>query len=61
MYGKGHTSRRNIDLLQVVIVNLGDRNEAADHPILRLMNSLLSLETGAREKKGCCRKNFTLP
>lgn len=58
LYGKGHTSRRNIDLLQVVIVNLGDPNEAADHPILRLMNSLLSLETGAREKKRVLQEEF---
>ena len=51
LYGSGRTLRENVDLLQAVIVNLGNPEEAADSPILRLMNVLLSSDIGAGEKQ----------
>ena len=58
LYGKGRTFRENVDLLQVVIVSLGDPEEAADSPILRLMNVLLSSDTGTDEKRRVLQEEF---
>lgn len=45
------TSGKNSDLLEILIINLGDAREPVDNQILRLMNVLLSAQTDVREKQ----------
>ena len=60
LYGSGRALRENVDLLQAVIVNLGDPEEAADSPILRLMNVLLSSDIGPGEKQRVLQEEFRI-
>ncbi len=55
---KSKTDRRNIDLLQAVIVNLGGPDEPVNHKILRLMNVLLSSQTDVQEKQQVMQEEF---
>ena len=48
----------NADLLQAMIINLGDPGIPVENPILRLMNVLLAAETGAEEKKQVLQEEF---
>ena len=48
----------NIDLMQAVIVNMGDANAPVKNQILRLMNVLLSDTTGTKEKKRIMEDEF---
>ena len=45
------TSGKNSDLMEILIINLGDAREPVDNQILRLMNVLLSAQTDVREKQ----------
>lgn len=58
LYGEPDTCRQDVDLLQAVIVNLGDPESDMDNQILRLMNVLLSSEKTAEEKKKVMQDEF---
>ena len=50
--------RENVDLMQAVIVNLGDAETPVQNQILRLMNVLLSEETNALSKQKVMQEEF---
>ena len=52
------TSGKNSDLMEILIINLGDAREPVDNQILRLMNVLLSSQTDVREKQRVMREEF---
>lgn len=58
IYGDIDFPHINADLLQVMIINLGDPGVPVESPILRLMNVLLAAETGAEEKKQVLQEEF---
>ena len=47
-----------MDLMQAVIVNLGDEDAPVDHRILRLMNVLLSERADAQSKQKVMEEEF---
>lgn len=51
-------SGKNSDLMEILIINLGDAREPVDNQILRLMNVLLSSQTDVREKQRVMREEF---
>ena len=51
VFGNVELEKGNIDLMQAVIVNMGDANAPVKNQILRLMNVLLSDTTGTKEKE----------
>ena len=51
----------NYDLLTVMMLRLGPAEKAADKPILRLLDVLLSAETKPEEKKAILEKDFDIP
>ncbi len=51
----------NYDLLTVIMLRLGAAEKAADKPILRLLDVLLSAETKPEEKKEILEKDFDIP
>ncbi|HIS27313.1 MAG TPA: hypothetical protein IAA57_10580 [Candidatus Pullilachnospira intestinigallinarum] len=52
------TFGKNSDLMEILIINLGDAREPVDNQILRLMNVLLSCQTDVREKQRVMREEF---
>ena len=52
------TSGKNSDLMEILIINLGDAREPVDNQILRLMNVLLSSQTDVREKQRVMMEEF---
>ena len=58
VYGTSDTRRQDVDLMQAVIVNLGDPESGMDNKILRLMDVLLSPELDTREKKRVMQDEF---
>ena len=51
MYGDIEARKSDTDLLQAIIVNLGDADHPVDNRILRLMNVLLSSKKDIRTKQ----------
>ena len=49
------------DLMEVVIVNLGDADKESDLEILDLLNTLFSLSTSSETKKNVFRKILASP
>lgn len=60
VFGKVDTSGRDSDLMQAVIVNLGEPDKPVDNQLLRLMNVLLSAQTDVREKQRVMREEFNI-
>ena len=58
VYGTPDTSGKNSDLMQAVIVHLGDANVPVGNQILRLMNVLLSEKTNAIKKQQVMEEEF---
>ena len=58
LYGEPERGGRDVDLLQAVMVNLGDADSLVDSQILRLMNVLLSAQMSAQEKKEIMQEEF---
>ena len=58
VYGTPDTSGKNSDLMQAVIVHLGDANVPVGNQILRLMNVLLSEKTDAIKKQQVMEEEF---
>ena len=60
LFGNIETRKQDIDLLQAIIVNLGDPEEDVNNQILRLMNVLLSSKTGVEEKQKIMHDEFRI-
>lgn len=54
-------TKRDYDLLTVIMLGLGNADEATDKPILRLLDVLLSAETKPEEKKEVLEEDFDIP
>ena len=58
VFGESISEKENVDLMQAVIVNLGDEDAPVDHRILRLMNVLLSERADAQSKQKVMEEEF---
>ena len=56
--GKPYETLGSYDLMEVVIVNLGDADKESDLEILDLLNTLFSLSTSSETKKKRLQKDF---
>ena len=56
--GKPYETPDSYDLMEVVIVNLGDADKESDLEILDLLNTLFSLSTSSETKKNRLQKDF---
>ena len=56
--GKPYETPDGYDLMEVVIVNLGDADKESDLEILDLLNTLFSLSTSSETKKNRLQKDF---
>ena len=60
LFGSIETHKQDTDLLQAIIVNLGDPEEDVDNQILRLMNVLLSSKTSVQDKQKVMHDEFRI-
>ena len=60
IYGKPYTKPENYDLMEVVILNLGDADKKSDLEILDLLNALFSTNTTPEEKKQKLHNDFEI-
>ena len=51
IYGKPYVSPESYDLMEVVILNLGDTDKSSGYDILDLMNTLFSMDMSPTENK----------
>ena len=58
VFGESISEKESVDLLQAVIVNLGDEDAPVNHRILRLMNVLLSERADAQSKQKVMEEEF---
>lgn len=58
MYGELESRKSDTDLLQAIIVNLGDPDQPVDSRILRLMNVLLSNKKDVQTKQKVMQDEF---
>ena len=58
MWGKAYETPDNYDLMEVVIVNLGDADKESELEILDLLNTLFSLSVSPEKKKKRLQKDF---
>ena len=60
IYGEPYTKEENYDLMEVVILNLGDADKSSDLAILDLLNVLFSTTTTPEEKKRRLHNEFEI-
>ena len=60
IYGEPYTKPENYDLMEVVILNLGDADRKSDLEILDLLNVLFSASTPPEEKKQRLHNDFEI-
>lgn len=60
IYGEPYTKEENYDLMEVVILNLGDADKSSDLAILDLLNVLFSTTTTPEEKKQKLHNEFEI-
>ena len=60
IYGEPYTKPENYDLMEVVILNLGDADTNSDSEILNLLNVLFSTGATPEEKKQRLRDEFNI-
>ncbi len=60
IYGTPYTKEQNYDLMEVVILNLGDADKDSDLEILDLLNTLFSMTTPPEEKKQRLHDDFEI-
>ena len=60
IYGEPYTKEENYDLMEVVILNLGDADKSSDLAILDLLNVLFSTTTTPEEKKRGLHNEFEI-
>lgn len=58
MYGDIESRKSDTDLLQAIIVNMGDPDQQVDNQILRLMNVLLSNKKDVKTKQKVMQEEF---
>ena len=58
VWGKAYETPDNYDLMEVVIVNLGDADKESDLEILDLLNTLFSLSVSSEIKKKRLQEDF---
>ena len=59
--GNGKENKKDYDLISVIMLRLGNVEQAVKEPILRLLNVLLSKEKHPEEKKEILEKDFDIP
>ena len=59
--GKVKGDKKDYDLLSVILLRLGNADQAKSQPILRLLDVLLSSEKQPDEKKDILEKDFDIP
>lgn len=60
IYGESYTKEENYDLMEVVVLNLGDADKSSDLEILDLLNVLFSATTTPEEKKQRLNDEFEI-
>jgi hypothetical protein len=60
IYGTSFTKKKDYDLMNVVILNLGNTEEQTDSEILNLLNVLFSLTMSPKEKKDILSNDFNI-
>lgn len=60
VHGTSCTKQESYDLMEVVILNLGDASKKSDQEILDLLNVLFSADTPPEEKKKKLREDFQI-
>ena len=60
IFGNVSLNHEAVDLMQGVIVNLGEAEEKVDSDILNLMNTLLSSKVSETEKKRVMQEDFNI-
>ena len=60
IYGEPYTKEENYDLMEVVILNLGDADKSSDLAILDLLNVLFSTTITSEEKKQRLHNEFEI-
>ncbi len=60
IYGEPYTKEANYDLMEVVVLNLGDADKSSDLAILDLLNVLFSTTTTPEEKKQRLHNEFEI-
>lgn len=58
--GKTEGVRESYDLMEVIIINLGDTDEKSDFKILNLLNLLFSSSVSSKEKKQRLQEEFDI-
>ena len=59
--GNGKENKKDYDLISVIMLRLGNAEQAIKEPILRLLDVLLSKEKHPEEKKAILEKDFDIP
>ena len=59
-YGKPYVQKEDYDLMEVVILNLGDARTESEYKILDLLNTLFSQEITPDEKKEILNQKFDI-
>lgn len=60
IFGNASLNHKDVDLMQDVIINLGEAEEKVDSDILNLMNTLLSSKVSENEKKRVMKEDFRI-
>jgi hypothetical protein len=60
VYGTSHVNEEDYDLMEVVVLNLGDANQGNDFKILDLLNVLFSSSMSPEEKKRVLNDDFKI-
>ena len=60
IYGESYTKEKNYDLMEVVVLNLGDADKSSDLEILDLLNVLFSAAITPEEKKQRLNDEFEI-
>ena len=60
IYGESYTKEANYDLMEVVVLNLGDADKSSELDILDLLNVLFSTTTTPEEKKQRLNDEFEI-
>jgi hypothetical protein len=58
IYGNSFVKREDYDLMEVIILNLGDVDQDSDVEVLKLLNALFSTELSAEAKKKILSDEF---
>jgi hypothetical protein len=60
IYGQAEINQEAVDLMQAVIINVGDPEDKVDNLILKLMNTILSNSVDENEKKRVMQEDYRI-